>query len=119
MANVSDKEVVRAKNIPAPQYYNEETSQFEVLTGRNGANSFIEKGRVVHDVFNGESSITKTYAKPMSGFGIVNDGVADLTFLINGFSVLVKQNESWDDLFTPFTEVTINATDSFRAVVRE
>ena len=114
-----DKPLIRAKDGPAPQYYNQTTGEFEVLTGRDGANSFIEKGRVVKDVFSHNKSVTKTYTTPMSGFGIVNDGVADLTFIINGIEIVVKQNEAWDDLFDPFTSVIINATDAYRAVVRE
>ncbi|MET3658175.1 hypothetical protein [Sporosarcina psychrophila] len=117
--NITDSEMVRAKGIPAPQYFNEKTGRFEPITGRNGANAFIEKGRVVKDYFEGRETVTKTYDTPMFGFGIVNDGVADLTFTINGMQIPVRENEGWDDLFEPFTTVTINATGPFRAVVRE
>lgn len=114
-----DQELIRAKNGPAPQYYNPRADKYEVLTGRDGANSFIEKGRVVKDIFSGNGPITKTYNTPMSGFGLVNDGVSDVTFIINGMQIEVRENEAWDDLFEPFTTVTINASDAFRAVVRE
>ena len=117
--SATDQDLLRAKNGNAPQYYNPRTDKYEVLTGRDGANSFIEKGRVVKDVFSGNESIVKTYATPMSGFGLVNDGVEDVTFIINGMQIVVRENEAWDDLFEPFNTVTINATDSFRAVVRE
>lgn len=115
----TDRELIRAKNGPAPQYYNPRTENYEVLTGRDGANSFIEKGRVVKDVISGNESVVKTYNTPMSGFGLVNDGVEDVTFIINGMQVTVRENEAWDDLFEPFNSVTINASDAFRAVVRE
>ena len=96
MVNVSEKELKRAKGIPVPQYLDTETKDFEVLTGRDGANAFIEKGRVIKDVFSGTSTITKTYTTKMFGFGIVNDTMvgsdtaADLTFQINGFEITVK-----------------------------
>lgn len=117
--NVADKELLRAKGIPAPQYYNEKTDRFEVITGRDGANAFIEKGRIVKDVIEGSADITKSYPTEMFGVGIVNDGTADLTFAINDFSITVKPGEIFDDLFEAFTEITINATSNFRAVIRE
>lgn len=118
--SATDKELVKAAgSIPAPQYYNPAADRFEPITGRDGANAFIEKGRVVKDAFSGVSSITKNYSTFMFGFGIVNDGDSDLTVSINDFNILVKPYESFDDLFEPFTSVTITATDAFRAVVRE
>lgn len=117
--SATDQELLRAQGTPAPQYFNEKENKYEVITGRHGANAFIEKGRIVKDAFNGSSNITKTYNTNMYGFGIVNDGAADLTFSINGFTILVKPHETFDDLFEPFQLVTVNATDTFRAVVRE
>lgn len=108
-----------AKNLPAPQYYNPRTSKYEVLLGRDGANSFIEKGRVVKDAFHDTESVTRNYQSKMFGFGIVNDGDTDITFTINDFTILVKPYESFDDLFDGFTTVIINSTGAFRAVVRE
>lgn len=117
--SATDQELLRTKNGNAPQYYNPNTDRYEVLTGRDGANSFIEKGRVVKDVIIGSKSITKTYATPMSGFGIVNNSVETLTFIINGMEIPVEENEAWDDLFEPFNTVIINAAGAFKAVVRE
>lgn len=114
-----DKPLLLAQNRPAPQYFNKRLNQYEAIEGRNGANSFIEKGRIVKDVINGTSNVTKGYASPMFGFGIVNDGLADLTFTINGLTVTVKPGESFDDLFEPFTGVVISASGAFRSVVRE
>lgn len=104
---------------PVPQYFNPITDQYEVLIGRDGANSFIEKGRIVKDAFNSSAPVTKSYNSQMSGFGIVNDGEADLSFTINEFTIIVKPHETFDDLFEPFYSVTVTATDAFRAVVRE
>lgn len=117
--SAADKPLVRAQNVPAPQFYNPKTDRYEVITGRDGANSFIEKGRVVKDAFSGSVSVSKTYPIDMFGFGIVNDGVADLTFSIGTFTITVKPGETFDDLFEPFTTVVVTATDAFRAVVRE
>lgn len=109
----------KAQDLPAPQYFNPNSNKYEVLTGRDGANAFIEKGRVVKDAFHDITSVSKSYQTKMFGFGIVNDGDTDLTFTINGFTILVKPYETFDDLFDGFTTVTINATGAFRAVVRE
>jgi hypothetical protein len=117
--SAADKPLFKAQDMPAPQYYNPKTGEYEVITGRNGANSFIEKGRVVKDAFNGSESVSKTYPMDMFGFGIVNDGIADLTFSIGAFTLTVKPGETFDDLFEPFTTVVVTATDAFRAVVRE
>jgi len=114
-----DKPLVRAQGVPAPQYYNAKTQQYEVIEGSYGANSFIERGRLVKDVFNGSSTVSKTYATNMYGFGIVNDGEADLTVTINTFDIVVRPGESFDDLFDPFQSLIVTATDNFRAVVRE
>lgn len=114
-----DKELVRAQGLPAPQYYNTKTQQFEVITGSYGANSFIERGRIVKDIVNGTASVTRTYGMNMYGFGIVNDGLSDITVRINNIEIIVKPTESFDDLFDPFQTVTIEATDAFRAVIRE
>lgn len=108
-----------AGGLPAPQYFNNKTGRYEVLTGRDGANSFIEKGRIVKDYIRSDKSEQRSYPTGMSGFAIVNDGNSDLTFTINGMEILVEPFESFDDLFDPFTEVIITATDRFRAVVRE
>lgn len=118
--SATDKELVKAAgSIPAPQYYNPKADRYEPITGRDGANAFIEKGRVVKDAFNGSESITKNYSTFMFGLGIVNDGESNLTVMINDFSIIVKPGESFDDLFEPFNIVKVNASDEFRMVVRE
>lgn len=104
---------------PVPQYYNPSTDSYEPIHGSYGANSFIERGRIVKDVFSASGNLTKTYETEMYGIGIVNDGLSDVTVTINGFSILVKPGESFDDLFEPFKEIQFTAADSFRAVIRE
>lgn len=118
--SAADKELVKAAgSIPAPQFYNPKTDRYEVITGRDGANAFIEKGRVTKDIFKGTSSVTKTYTTNMFGFAIVNQGDAELTFTINGIDVPVDPYEAFDELFEPFTTVTVTTTGKFKAVVRE
>lgn len=124
--SATDQSLIRSKDgIAIPQYYNPSTNRNEPITGRDGANAFIEKGRVLKDAFSGSTTITKTYTTEMFGFGIVNDTevgsdtAADLTFQINGFEITVKPSEAFDDLFEPFQTVTVTATGPYRAVVRE
>ena len=111
--------VTDRNNKPVPQYYNPTTDQYEVIVGSHGANSFIERGRIIKDAFNGSSTVTKNYQTKMYGFAIVNDGESDLTISINSFNIVVKSGESFDDLFDPFTTVTISGNSAYRAVVRE
>lgn len=111
--------VTDINNKPVPQYYNPATDSYEPIHGSYGANSFIERGRIVKDVFSASENIIKQYQTEMYGVGIVNDGLSDVTFTINELSILVKPGESFDDLFEPFNEIHFTATDSFRAVIRE
>lgn len=104
---------------PIPQYFNPVTNRFESIEGSNGANSFIERGRIIKDAFNGSSTTKKNYLTNMYGFAIVNDGDSDLTVSINSFNIVVKSGEAFDDLFDPFTSLTISGNSAFRAVVRE
>lgn len=111
--------VTDINNKPVPQYYNPKTDQYEPIVGNYGANSFIERGRIIKDAFNGSSTTIKNYLTKMYGFAIVNDGDSDLSVSINSFNIVVKSGESFDDLFDPFTSVTVTGDSAFRAVVRE
>jgi hypothetical protein len=115
-----DKAIITDKDRkPVPQYFNTETNQYEVITGRDGANSFIEKGRVVVDSWSGTSSINKVLSAPCYGFALVNDGTGDLTISISGLNFTVKPGESYDGLFKSFLTVNIEGTSAYRAEVRE
>jgi hypothetical protein len=74
-------------------------------------------GYVVEATFKGTASTTKTYTTDMSGFAIINDGLALITFTINGISIEVKPGEGYSAIFKKFTSVTVSATDAFRATV--
>jgi hypothetical protein len=115
-----DKKIITDKdNRPIPQYFNQGTNQYEAIEGRYGANSFIEKGRIVKDSWSGSSTSTKTFNSSRYGFGIVNDGTADLTITINGIVFKVKPGETFEDLFEPFLSVTITGNSAYRAVARD
>ena len=113
-----EQPLVKAQGIPAPQYFNEKTNAYEPITGEYGANRFIERGRIVKDAFSGDSTTSKTYNTPMFGLGIVNDGSSDLSVSLNGFTIVLKPGESFDDLFDAFTSFTITGNSAFRTVVR-
>ena len=117
--SATDKPLVRAQGVPAPQYYNEVLDQYEPITGKYGANSFIERGRIVKDVYNGSANATRNYSENMFGMAVVNDGQAQLTVAVNAFTIIVNPGEAFDDLFDAFTSVTVTATDDYRLVVRQ
>lgn len=117
--NVADKELLRAKGIPVPQYYNVETGNFEVITGRDGANAFIEKGQVTVDSFGGSADVTKTYETKKFGVAVINLGTSDLTFTVNDITIPVYPGTAFSSLFEGFTKITINATSSFDCVIKE
>lgn len=115
-----DKAIITDKDRrPAPQYFNENTNQYEVIKGRYGANSFIQLGTVAQESWEGSASITKTFPTNRYGFSIMNDGTADLTFTINGNTRTVKPGEGYNSLFAAFTSVIITASSAYRAEVLE
>lgn len=104
---------------PAPNYFNPKTNQYEVIQGRDGANSFIQLGTVAQESWEGSSNITKTFPANRYGFSVMNDGTGDLTFTINGQTRKVKPGEGYSALFPAFTSVTITASSAYRAEVLE
>lgn len=114
----NDQKIIRdANNWPIPQYFNPMTNQYEVIEGRDGANSFVQLGTVAQEAWEGSADITKAFPSNRFGFSIINDGTADLTFTINGQSRTVKSGEGYSALFDAFTQVTINTTGTYRAEV--
>lgn len=71
------------------------------------------------DVITGNSLTTKSYTEDMIGFEIHNDGAAALTFTIGNLTISVHAGESYRNKFKPYRDVTITATDTFRAYVRK
>lgn len=117
MPNVSNKELLRSNGVPVPQYYNEEKGAFEVIEGRNGANSFIQQGSIAMESWHGSTDEVKTFPADRYGFSIVNDGETDVVFTINGNTRTVRPYESYSALFEPFTAVDIVTTSAYRAEV--
>lgn len=117
--SAENRELVRANGVIAPQYYNSDTDRYEFLQGIGGAAWYRVRGTVVKDVINDDENVTKNYPDEMYGFSIVNDGTSDLTFNINGLEIIVKENEAFSNLFDGFTQIEINASDDFRAVVMQ
>lgn len=74
-------------------------------------------GTVLKDVFSGATNVTKTFSTPMRAFEISNDGTENLTYTINGLTMEVKVDEIDSNHFEAFTQVTVNATSTFRARV--
>lgn len=70
------------------------------------------------ETWSGNTTITKTFNTPMAGFYIKNDGASDLTFTVNGMTFTVKTGEIFEDVFQPFTTLTITTTVAYRAFVR-
>lgn len=70
---------------------------------------------VVADGLAGTATATKTFTGKAREIIINNDGSADLTFSVNGFSFTVKTGEMLDEQFDPFQSVTVNATTPFEA----
>lgn len=112
------KEILKdAKNQPTPVYFNAETDKYEVLQGVLGGPYYTHRGTVAMESWEGNSTITKTFESKRYGFSVMNDGIADLTFTINGQTRKVYSGEGYNALFEPFTQVVIHASSSYRAEV--
>lgn len=112
------KEIITdSKKQPVPQYYNPKKDQYEVIEGYQGANSFIQKGTIAEESWEGSADVVKTFPGNRYGFSIVNDGMEDLTFVINNQTRRVKPGEGYYSLFQAFTSVAILTNSSYRAEV--
>lgn len=115
-----DQPLAKAQGIPSPQYFNEEGNQYQAQTGRDGAAWYHQRGTVTIDYITSSTSVTKTYSNRCYGFSLANDGTSDITAVINGLTITVKEGETFDSLFKPFSSISINATNTpFRAVIKE
>lgn len=115
----TNQPLIKAQGVPAPQYFNAEANDYEVITGRDGANMFVQLGTIAGESWQGNANITKTFPSKRFGFSIVNDGDGDVVFTINGNTRVVKQYEAYASLFRPFTSVNIVTTSAYRAEVLE
>lgn len=102
--------------MPVPQFYSDKLEDYEVHKGQDGAAFYRERGSIAMEAWDNSNPVT-TFPNERYGFSVVNDGIADLTFTINGVTRKVKVGESYSALFEAFTDITINATSSYRAEV--
>lgn len=72
-------------------------------------------GSLPKEPFSGSTNVTHTFAQPVSGFGITNDGIANLTFTIGSDTFTLKSGETWEYPLPSFTSVAIATTVDFRA----
>jgi len=115
-----DQPLIKAVGVPLPQFFNEKGNFYEAQTGRDGAAWYHQRGTVTIDYITSSANVTKTYSNKCYGFSIVNDGVGDITAVVNGLTITVKEGESFDSLFKPFTSISINSANvPYRAVVKE
>lgn len=111
---------------PIPQHFSDKADDFEPTKGEDGSlfvkvqNNIQLVGSFVEDYweYNNQPSFTKTCDSEMNGISIANDGVNNLTFVVNSITRTVYPGETYNATFKqPFTQVTINATDLYRAEV--
>lgn len=69
------------------------------------------------ETWEGSSNITKVVPTSES-ICIANDGTTDLVVRINALSFTVKPSEVFEEVFSPFTSVTIQATGPYRALTK-
>lgn len=105
-----------SKGQPAPVYYNPTTDQYEVYQGANGGAYFFQRGTIAMEAWDNTAPIT-SFPDNRYGFFITNDGTANLTFTINGYTRTVKPGEKYQACFEAFTSLTINASGAYRGEV--
>lgn len=113
-ANNRDLKLANGK--PGPQYYNPEKDDFEFLEGKNGSSYYRQRGTIAMESWT-EANPIANFPSERYGFSIMNDGTADLSFTINGYTRIVKPGEGYNALFEPFISLSINATSAYRAEV--
>lgn len=115
---VSDRPMLRNHdNILIPQHYSQEKGVYEVTEGKYGSQSFIKRGSILVDFFEGNTTVTKDYNAYMYGLDVINDGESDLTIGVNSLNIIVKAGEKYYSLFDPFTTFTLTTTSAYRVAV--
>jgi hypothetical protein len=113
----NSKEIPKdVKGMPGPSYYNPDSDEYEIYQGANGGAYFFQRGTVAQEAWNDTAPIT-TFPSNRYGFFITNDGTANLTFTINGYTRTVKPGEKYQSCFDAFTSLTISATGAYRGEV--
>lgn len=113
----NNKDLKLANGKMAPQFFDDTLDDYVIAKGSDGAPFYRARGTIAMEAWEGSANITQTYTTNRYGFSVINDGTADLTFIINTQTRKVKVGEAYSALFEPFTTVTINATSAYRAEV--
>ncbi|MEV5028511.1 fibronectin type III domain-containing protein [Paenibacillus sp. LPE1-1-1.1] len=111
----ASKPLKKAGNQPAPQYWNEDIGDWDIVKGSGGAYRMQAPVEVAEETFSSSGSLTKEFTAEMDGIVIVNDGTVDLTLSVHGKSRVVKAGESYSGRFRPFTSVIVTSTGPWRA----
>lgn len=116
--SATNKSLKRAINDIGPQFYCETIDDYVIAKGdEEGTPFYRARGTIAMEAWEYGDVIPVPFPSNRYGFSIVNDGIADLTFTINGYTRTVKPGEPYNALFKPFTSITINATSAYRAEV--
>jgi hypothetical protein len=75
------------------------------------------RDKVVKEYFEGTFDLIKTFAEPMSGISVANDGVEHLQFIVNGITRTVYAGEVYNANLDPFTSLKVVAKDKYRIEV--
>ncbi|SEC07154.1 chitobiase/beta-hexosaminidase C-terminal domain-containing protein [Paenibacillus sp. GP183] len=114
-ANLRDlNDVDLTTNLPSNNdllAYNSNTSKWVpiILSGK------LEPQYVVKDAWSTTGS--HNFSENMHNFYIKNTGTSDITFTINSITITVKASEEFEDVFDPFTSMSISGTSTFTANV--
>ena len=90
----------------------------EIKVNKDGALNVQATEETVKDSWEGDSNEVREFPEPMKMISIVNDGATDMFFTIETTKVRVRTKEGYEDRFAPFTEVNIEASGPYRAVVK-
>lgn len=72
-------------------------------------------GLPIKEFFSGTTTVVHTFTEDMIGFGINNKGTGNLTVTINSITLPVDAGVILDEIFDPFTSVTVTGNGSFDA----
>lgn len=127
MTEIKDKVLAKAKDGIAPQYYNDTTQQFEVVTGVAGKLATHDSGvinavksiagAVVIDSFSAEGETTKRYPRGASVVTVVNDGNGIVNLTVDSIKVEIKEGEVFSETFNEFVNVFVKG-EEYRVIVK-
>jgi phage gp45-like len=72
---------------------------------------------VVESEWEGSGNTTRTFANPVMGISIINTGSSSLTVSILDKTIIVDAGESFNNLFKPFTSLSITTTSTYKVLV--